>query len=182
MRVGDKVRALQVALIGGLAPGLVFGLLAWVTGRVPVWWAIVIGISTAALAIWAAWTFFGIAHLQRLAARVAHGGRHYYFGHEEIRVVFDDNDSAWLCLADLRRCIGGDAGRIRHFLPTEATTFRASSRQVYLSEAGVRRYVAVTRHADLQKFTLWFERDFISPIEKRRARNLPLHPTGGGRI
>ena len=34
-----------------LAPGVVFGLLAWVTGRVPVWWAIVIGISTAALAI-----------------------------------------------------------------------------------------------------------------------------------
>jgi len=182
MRVGDKVRAIQVALIGGLAPGLVFGLLAWVTGRVPVWWSVFIGIGTATLAIWAAWTFFGIAHLERMAARAAHGGRHYYFGQQEIRVVFDDADGAWLRLADVRCCIGGDAARIRHFLPSEATTFSGSGRHVYLSEPGVRRYVAVTRHPDLQKFMLWFERDFIAPLDARRARNLPLHGTGSGRI
>lgn len=35
MRIGDKARAIQAALLGGLAPGEVFGLLARVTDRGP---------------------------------------------------------------------------------------------------------------------------------------------------
>lgn len=182
MRVGDKVRFLQVAVLGGLGPAALFAALAWATGRMPVWQGVLIGLGTGGFAIWAAWTFFGVTHIERLAARVAHGGRHYYFGQEEIRVVFDDFEEAWVRLADLQRCIGGDPRGVRHFHATEATRIEGGGRHLYLSVAGVRRYLRTTRHPDRQKFSTWFERDFVAPFETRRARNLPLHSTGSGKI
>jgi hypothetical protein len=182
MRVGDKVRFIQVALLGGFAPALVFGFFAWITGRVPLWWALLLGLVCGAIAIWAGWTFFGITHLERLAAHAVHGGRHYYFEHEEIRVVFDDYEEAWIRLADVRRCVGGDASGIRHFHPREAARVDGGGRHVYLSVVGVRRYLKTLRHPDKQRFSVWFERDFVTPFERRRERNLPLHSTGSGRV
>ena len=182
MRVGDKIRFLQVGLLGTLVPTALLGGFAWASERMSVWWGLAIGLACAPFAIWAGWTFFGITHLERLAARIAHGGRHYYFEHEEIRVMIDDFDDAWIRLADLRRCIGGAASGVRHYHPTEATRIKGGGRHAYLSVAGVRRYLGTTRHADKQKFSLWFERDLVAPFERRRDQGLPLHGTGSGRI
>ena len=182
MYLGDKVRMLQVAILGGLAPALVFALMAFASGRMPVWWALPFGLATCLFTVWAAGTFFGISWLHGLAARAVHGGRHYYFGLQEIRVVFDDEDEAWLRLADLRACIGGDGRGVRHYSVLEATRVEGQGDQPYLSVAGVRRYMRMARHPDLAAFALWLERDFVMPLERRRERSLPLHSSGEGRI
>jgi hypothetical protein len=182
MRLGDRVRVLRLGLLGAGAPGALMFVALWATGKASLWWALPFALAAGLLTAWAMTTFFGVAQLERLAARAVHGGRHYYFGHDELRVVFDDDGGAWMRQADVTRVVGGDPRGIRHFTPDEATAIEGGGRHVYLSVAGVRRYLNTTRHPDRQKFLLWFERDFIAPIEKRRARNLPLHSTGAGRI
>lgn len=181
MEVGDKVRFVQIAVLCGVAPALVVGLWAFANER-PLWWAIPPGIACGLVGIWAAWTIFGIAHLERIVAHRVHGGRHHYFEQQEVRVVFDQLDDVWLRLDDLRKCIGGDVAAIRHYAPHEATTFEGRVRGVYLSVAGARRYLRLARHPDLPKFMTWFETDLLAPIERRRERGLPLYGSGEGRI
>lgn len=185
MRPGDQVRFLQVALICSLAPGLVVALWAWANGR-PIWWAVPIGMASGLFAglasYWASCSFFGIAHLERIAAHRVHGGRHHYFEQQEVRVVFDELDDLWLCLDDLRKCIGGDVAAIRHYAPHEATTFEGRGRGAYLSVAGARRHLRLARHPDSPKFITWFETDLLAPIERRRERGLPLYGSGEGRF
>jgi hypothetical protein len=182
MRLGDRVRILKLGLLGAVAPGALLLVLLWATGRASPWWALPFGLASGLVTTWAMTTFFGVTQLERLAARTVHGGRHYYFGHDELRVVFDDGGRAWMRLEDVRRVAGGDPRGIRHFGPEESTTIEGGGRHAYLSVTGVRRYLNTSRHPDRQKFLLWFERDFVAPNEKRRERNLPLHSTGGGRI
>ena len=181
MRLGDQVRFLQVALIGTLAPGMVVALWAWANGR-PIWWAVPIGVVSGLFAGWASWAIFGIASLERIAAHRVHGGRHHYFEQQEIRVVFDEVDDLWVCLDDMRKCIGGDAAAIRHYAAHEATTFEGRGRATYLSVDGTRRYLRLARHPDLLKFTKWFETDLLAPIERRRERGLPLYGSGDGKV
>lgn len=181
MRLGDQARFLQISLICSLVPGLLVAGAAWATGR-PIWWAVPIGIASGLFAGWACWSFFGIGHLERIAAHRVHGGRHHYFEQQELRIVFDEVDDLWLCLDDMRKCIGGDAAVIRHYASHEATTFAGRGRAVYLSVAGVRRYLRQSRHPDLLKFTKWFETDLLAPIERRRERGLPLYGSGEGRV
>ena len=181
MRAGDRVRLFQMSLLCCLAPGAMVLLWAWATGR-PLWWAIPVGMAAGLFGGWASWSFFGIASLERIAAHRVHGGRHHYFEHQEVRVLFDEVDDLWLCLDDLRKCIGGDAGAIRHYAPHEATTFEARGRAVYLSVAGARRYLRLVRHPDLLKFIKWFETDLLAPIERRRERGLPLYDSGEGKV
>jgi hypothetical protein len=182
MHLGDKIRMVQVGVLGACAPACLYALLGFASERFPLWWAIPFGVATGLATTWAASTFFGITQLHQLAARSVHGGRHYYFGLQELRVVFDDDGCAWMRLDDVRLCVGGDGRGVRHYAPAEATLVQGAGRHVYLSVAGVRRYLRLARHADLAAFTLWFERDFVIPLERRRERNLPLHSTGGGRI
>ena len=182
VRAGDRIRFIPIVVVGTLAPGLLLALMAGLTGAIPVWWSIPFGLACGALAAWASLTFFGVAQIERLAAAAAHGGRHYYFEQQEIQVRFDEAGGAWLRLADIRRCVGGDTHGIRHYASTEACLVDGEGRAIYLSIGGVRRYVRLVRHADKRAFLLWFERDFVVPIERRRERNLPLHSTGGGRI
>lgn len=181
VRLGDQVRFLLVALICCLVCGLVVALWAWVSGR-PIWWAVPIGMASGLVAGWASWSFFGVANLERIAAHRVHGGRHHYFEQQEVRLVFDQGDGIWLCLDDLRQCIGGDPAAIRHYAPHEATSFEGRGRAVYLSVAGARRYLRLSRHPDLQKFTNWFEAELLAPIERRRERGLPLYGSGEGRV
>ena len=182
MRAGDRIRFIPIVVVGTLVPGFLLALMAGLTETIPVWWSIPFGLAFGASTAWASFTFFGVSHLERLAAVAAHGGRHYYFEREEIQVRFDEAGGPWLRLADIRRCVGGDASGIRHYAPTDASLLDGEGRAIYLSIAGVRRYVRLVRHADRGAFLLWFERDFVVPIERRRERKLPLHSTGGGRI
>lgn len=182
MRLGDQVRFLQIALIGCLVPGLLMAFWAWANGH-PVWWAVPSGIASGLLTSLAGWSFFfGIAQIERIAARRVHGGRHHYFEQQELRLVFDEVDDVWVCLADLQKCIGGEAAAVRHYAPHEATIFEGRGRAVYLSVAGARRYLRRSRHADLPKFVKWFECDLLAPIERRRERGLPLYSSGEGRV
>ena len=181
MRIGDQVTFLQVTLIGSLVPGLVVVLWAWANGR-PIWWAVPVGMASGLFAAWASWALFGFAHLERIAAHRVHGGRHHYFEQQEVRVVFDEVDDVWLCLDDMRKCIGGDAAAIRHYAAHEAATFEGRGRGLYLSVAGARRYLRLARHPDLPKFMKWFETELLAPIERRRARGLPLYGSGEGRV
>ncbi|MBL8385074.1 MAG: hypothetical protein JNM90_18470 [Burkholderiales bacterium] len=182
MRSGDRIRALQLVPYVGLLPAALFALAAWTTGRFPVWWAVPVGLIGSVAAIWAGATFFGVTHLERLAAQAVHGGRHYYFEQHEIRVLFDEDDGLWLRLDDIRRAVGGDPRVLRHFGDDEATHFAGQRRRVFVSAAGARRYLKSSRHPDRARFLLWLERDLEAPIAKRRERGLTLHGTGGGRI
>lgn len=181
MQAGDKVRLLQIGILCGLASALVVGLWAFANER-PLWWAIPPSVASGLFGAWAGLTFFGIAHIERLAAHRVHGGRHHYFERQEVRVVFDQADDVWLCLDDMRKCVGGDATAIRHYAAHEAATFEGRGRRVYLSVAGARRYLRLARHPDLPKFIAWFETDLLAPIERRRERGLPLYGSGEGRI
>lgn len=180
MRSGDRVRLIPVIVLGTFAPMLLLGLLSLASGRFPLWWALPVGLACGGIAAWAVLTFFGVAHLERMAAKAVHGGRHYYFGHDEIRVLFDDDDRAWLRLADIRVCLGGDGRGVRHFAPAELTLIAGEGAKPYLSIDGVRRYIKTSRHPDRQRFVLWFEREFVAPLEKRRERHLPMQSTGSG--
>jgi YHS domain-containing protein len=176
---GDKVRMLQAALMGGLAPVPIFVVLVMTT-QVAVWKLLLVGLIASIFAAWAAGTFFGLRHVHEAASRAVLGGRHYYFCHQEIRVLFDEYSDVWLRLEDIRHCLGGDGRGVRHYAPEEATLIAGQGRHLYLSEAGVRRYLGTSRHPDRQKFALWFERDFLKPLKARRERNLPLYSTGTG--
>jgi hypothetical protein len=178
MRVGDQFRLLRFSLLGALAPGGLVAMIAVTSGKFPVWWAVVAGLASGALTGWAATTIFGLTQIAQLAAHAVHAGRNYYFEQIEIRVVFDDGGTAWLRLHDVRACIGGDAGSVRHFHSNEAALVEGMGRHIYLSAEGVRRYLKTNRHAARQKFHLWFERELLAPIEQRRTRGLPLHATG----
>lgn len=179
MSAGDRVRLGRAALLGGLAPLPLFVVL-YMTEQAAAWKLVVLGVCSSALAAWSSATWFGLRHVHAAAARAVFGGRHYYFGHQEIRVLFDDYDEAWMRLVDIRACLGGDGRGVRHYAPGEATLIAGEGRHVFLSISGVRRYLGTSRHPDRQKFTVWLERDFLLPLEKRRERRLPLHSTGSG--
>ena len=53
MRVGDKIRFLQVGLLGTLVPTGLLGGFAWASERMSVWWGLAIGLACAPFAIWA---------------------------------------------------------------------------------------------------------------------------------
>ena len=180
MRAGDRIRLAQLAIYGAAVPIVVISLLSFVTGSPPIWWAPVIGVASGAFTVWAAWSMFGLSHVVDLAARAVHGGRHYFFEHEEIHVLFDEHGAPWLKLADVRRCIGGDPRRLRHYGSAEMGCFEGEGRDVFLSEAGVRRWIRTSRHRDRPGFLLWYERDFLMPLENRRRRGMRLHATGAG--
>ena len=180
MRSGDRIRLAQLAVYGAAPPMVVVGLLSFATGSPPIWWVPLIGVASGAVTVWAAWSLFGLGHVAALAAQAVHGGRHYYFGHEEIRVLFDADGAPWLRVDDVRRCIGGDTDRLRHYDAAHAGRFEGEGRKVFLSEAGVRRWVRASRHADAARFLLWYERDFLMPLENRRRRGMRLHATGDG--
>ena len=182
MRVGDQTRLIAGTLLGACVPAALVAVVAQSTGRVSVWWVLPVALAAGTLTAWAMTTIFGLSQIARLAAQAAHGGRHYYFEQREIGVVFDDAGQVWLRLKDLQACVGGSAAVVRHFQGDEASLVQGKRRDVYLSVGGVRRLLKLNRHADRQKFLLWFERELLAPIEQRRARSLPLHSTGDGQL
>lgn len=178
MRLGDKYRLTAIAAGSCLAFALVLGMVSSLLDAFSFRWvlpaSVILGIFTA----WMCTTFFGIASLERLAAHVAHGGRHYYFEAQEIQVRIDVANEVWLRFDDVRACIGGDPRALRHFSEQEVSTIDGEGRASYLSFAGVRRLLRTSRHHDAVKFSQWFEREMVNPMMNRRERALPLHATG----
>ena len=60
MRLDANIRFFLVAMGGTIAPAMMFAIFAWLTGHVPLWWSIVVGVASGLVAVWGGMTFFGI--------------------------------------------------------------------------------------------------------------------------
>jgi len=179
MRTGDQARLIAIAGLSLAAYLIVIGGLFMAAG-IRLTWALPLCLGLSALTVWASISFFGVVHLERLAAHIAHGGRHYYFGAQEVDVLVDEFRRVWVRLSDVQACVGGEARLLKHYSVDEAGYFEGQGQRLFLSPAGVRRYLQGREHPDLQKFRLWFERELVMPMERRREQGLPVHGTGKG--
>ena len=178
MRLGDRYRLIGIGVGSSLGYALVLGAVSTQLGAFRFLWVLPASVLLGLFTAWMCVSFFGVADLERLAAHRAHGGRHYYFESQEIQVRVDVASEVWLRFADVKACIGGDAAALRHFAEHEVSLIDGEGRAPYLSFAGVRRLMRGSRHRDARKFSLWFEREMVKPVQTRRERSLPLHETG----
>ena len=178
MRLGDKYRLIGIGVGSSLGYALVLGAVSTQLGAFRFLWVLPVSALLGLFTAWMCVSLFGIADLERLAAHRAHGGRHYYFESQEIQVRIDVANEVWLRFIDVKACIGGDPAALRHFAGHEMSLIDGEGRASYVSFAGVRRLLRTSRHRDAQKFSLWFERELVKPMQTRRDRSLPLHETG----
>ena len=67
---------------------------------------------------------------------------------------------------------------IRHYATTEYCV-RGTKKEPFLSESGVRRMAAISRHGEAQSFLRWFDNEVLTTLENtrkrmKRAENEPL--------
>lgn len=178
MRAGDRYRLAGIGLGAALCFGAVLSALSALTGALPAYWVLPLTLLLAAATVFASGTLFGITWIERLAARKVHGGRHYYYENTELAVRVGAANIVWVRLREVVSIVGGDEGVAKHYPAGAALCFEDEPEVFYLSFAGMRRYLGNQRGAGARKFSLWFERQLVRPMEERARRRLPVYGTG----
>ena len=105
--------------------------------------------------------------------------RVFKFGYTQMRVIMYRN-RAWFEAAPVCAALGyADVQKsIRHYATTEYCV-RGTKKDPFLSESGVRRMAAISRHGEAQSFLRWFDNEVLTTLENtrrrmKRAENEPL--------
>lgn len=113
---------------------------------------------------------FGAA--RRRLRGIKHDGRHDWYGFRgtTLRLFFDEGESPWIAVKEIAQILEIEdlAATFRHFGPSEFAAQPFAGGERCLSEAGLRRYLKGSRHRDAHALLLWFEREVILPLQRRR--------------
>lgn len=113
---------------------------------------------------------FGAA--RRRLRGIKHDGRHDWYGFRgtRLRLFFDEVGKPWIAVKEIAQILEIEdvAVAFRHYGPAEFAAQPFASGERCLSEAGLRRYLKGSRHRDAHALLLWFEREVILPLQRRR--------------
>jgi hypothetical protein len=96
--------------------------------------------------------------------------RVFKYGYTQMRVIMYRN-RAWFEAAPVCAALGyADVQKsIRHYATTEYC-IRGVKKEPFLSESGVRRMAAISRHGDAPSFLRWFDNEVLTTLENTRRR------------
>ena len=96
--------------------------------------------------------------------------RVFKYGYTQMRVIMYRN-RAWFEAAPICEALGyADVQKsIRHYATTEYCV-RGAKKEPFLSESGVRRMAAISRHGEAQSFLRWFDHEVLTTLENTRKR------------
>ncbi len=96
--------------------------------------------------------------------------RVFKYGYTQMRMIMYRN-RAWFEAKPVCEALGySDVERsIRHYATTDYCV-RGAKKEPFLSESGVRRLAAISRHGEAKAFLRWFDLEVVTMLEKTRKR------------
>ena len=105
---------------------------------------------------------------------VEHAGRHDWYGFHgtTIRVFFDERRKPWMAAKEIAHILetGPMPAAFRGYRPGEFARQPFANDEFCLSEAGLRRLLAGSRHAEAHAMQLWLEREVLFPLRMREEQ------------
>ena len=132
-------------------------------------------IAVVPLAVLFAWSWTGslfgsLSVAKRYVEGVEGNHRHewYAFKGQRVRVFLDEQGSPWFALNEIAFILAPevDERALRHFGAREIG-IPAGASEKCLSEAGLRRLIKYSKHADAGALGLWLERDVLRMLRNR---------------
>jgi len=118
----------------------------------------------------AVFSAFGAA--RRRLRGIKHDGRHDWYGFRgtTLRLFFDEGGKPWIAVKEIAQILEIEdiAATFSHYGPAEIAAQPFASSERCISEGGLRRYLKQSRHRDAHALLLWFEREVILPLQRRR--------------
>lgn len=116
--------------------------------------------------------FSVFAAARRKVRGVEHDGRHDWYGFRgtTLRLFFDGAGKPWIAAKEVAQILEIDdvAEAFRLYHPAEFAAQSFASNERCLSETGLRRLLKYSRHRDAHALLLWFEREVMLPLRRRR--------------
>jgi len=116
--------------------------------------------------------FSVFAAARRKVQGIEHDGRHDWYGFRgtTLRLFFDGAGKPWIAVKEVAQILEIDdvAEAFRLYGPAEFTAQSSASDERCLSETGLRRLLKYSRHRDAHALLLWFEREVMLPLRRRR--------------
>ena len=116
--------------------------------------------------------FSALDAARRKIRGVEHDGRHDWYGFRgtTMRLFFDDAGLPWIAVKEIALVLRIDdvAQALRHYGPAEFAAQSLANGEQCLSEIGLQRLLKHSRHRDAHALLLWFEREVMLPLRRRR--------------
>lgn len=116
--------------------------------------------------------FSALDAARRKVRGVEHDGRHDWYGFRgtTLRLYFDEGGKPWIAVKEIAQVleIKDVAEALRHYGRAEFAAQSFASDEQCLSEAGLRRLLKYSQHRDAHALLLWFEREVMLPLRRRR--------------
>jgi len=96
--------------------------------------------------------------------------RVYQFGFIQVRMI-EHSNRVWFSALSVCKALGYDDVQyaIRHYATTDYQIFGVK-KEPFLSESGVQKLAALSRHADAPAFQKWFDGEVLATLPKTRRR------------
>jgi hypothetical protein len=103
--------------------------------------------------------------------------RVYQFGFIQVRMI-EHSNRVWFSALSVCKALGYDDVQytIRHYATTDYQIFGAK-KEPFLSESGVQKLAALSRHADAPAFQKWFDGEVLATLPKTRRRMKSASPS-----
>lgn len=112
------------------------------------------------------------AAARRKVQGIEHDGRHDWYGFRgtRMRLFFDETGKPWIAAKEITQVleIRDVAEKFRSYGRAEFAAQPSASGEQCLSEAGLRRLLKYSQHRDAHALLLWFEREVMLPLQRRR--------------
>ena len=116
--------------------------------------------------------FSAAAAARRKLRGVKHAGRHDWYGFRgtTLRLYFDEGGKPWIAVKEIAQILEIEdvTAAFRHYGPAEFAAQSFAGGEQCLAETGLRRFLKYSRHRDAHALQLWFEREVILPLQRRR--------------
>jgi len=112
--------------------------------------------------------------LIRDAPHEAWNGRYFEFDGRQVRVLVDDDDTLWICAADVFDVLGltGDtrrSTRVRLSAGRDGLRAAPGSRLLCFTERGLQAWLERRTEARVAVFSRWLNKQVLGPHHKRRT-------------
>jgi hypothetical protein len=102
-------------------------------------------------------------------------GHYYAFEGQQIRAIVVD-DALWFVDRDVLAVLQTKRGRVRQLYGAHEYARMPGTVWFGFSEAGLKRLLSKSLHADAKRLAFWFERDVLLPHRNKIERNrIALH-------